>query len=137
MPLPLSKPAVGSGIRLADHVGDLIVFIGCTLEAEVQTTFGNSNAARVAISVPLDGDKAGEVYYDSLLFGKAIVPALTQADSDIVVGRLGQAQAKPGQNPAYILEEPTDDEVAAVVTWLEENVAESENGGYFIPTPEG
>lgn len=132
MPLAPSKPAQGSGIQLKDHLGELIVFIGCVLEPDVQTTFGTSNAARVAIAVPLDGEQAGEVFYDSLLFGKAMVPALTQAESDIVVGRLGQGAAKAGQNAPYILTDPTDEEVAAVTAWLEENVAQTDEGGYVI-----
>jgi hypothetical protein len=135
MPLPLSKPAQGSGIKLADHIGELIVFIGCKLEKDVNTTFGVSNAARVDIAVTLDGDDAGAVFFDSLLFNKTIVPALTQADSDIVVGRLALGAAKAGQNAPYILSEPTDEEVAAVLAWLEENIIEAE-GSYALAEAE-
>lgn len=134
MPHTLSKPGTGSGFRAADHVGELVVFIGCSLEVDVQTTFGLSNAARVQITVPLDGDNAGEVYHDSLLFQKVLVSNLVgdDVDSPIVAGRLGTGEAKPGQSAPYVLSTPTDDEIKAIETWLDENITEDGAGRYRV-----
>lgn len=133
----LSKPAPGgSGFRAAEHVGALVVFVGTKLEPDYPTSFGTTNAARVAITVPLDGENAGEVYYDSLLFQTALVPSLTNAESDIVVGRIGVGQAKAGQSAPYILDEPTEEEITAVQTWLDENIIEKTPGIYALSADE-
>lgn len=129
MPFEVSKPSqAGEGFRSADHVGELVVFIGTNLEPEVKTAFGVTSAARVDVTVPLDGDEAGTVYRNSLLFGKVLVPSLTNADGDIVVGRIAMGEAKPGQNAPYILEDPSKKEEKAVLQWLEENIEETDSG---------
>lgn len=136
MPFKLNKPGAGSsGIRLADQVGNLVVFIGISLEADVDTQFGSTNAARVQIAVPLDGDDAGEVFLDSLVFGKMIVPMLVNSagDGDIVPGRVGLGEVKKaGQNAPYILEPLTDDEEKKILAWLEDNITEDGNGNYSV-----
>lgn len=136
MPFSLNKPGAGtSGLRLADHVGDLVVFIGVTLETDLDTQFGKTNAARVQIAVPLDGESAGEVFHDSLIFGKAVVPMLvnSEGDSDIVVGRVGLGEVKKaGQNAPYVLQGATEDEEAKTVKWLEANIEQDADGKYSI-----
>lgn len=133
MPHSISKPASGgSGFRAADHLGELVVFVGCSLEADIDTTFGSTNAARVEITVPLDGENAGEVYYDSLIFGKALVPSLANAQGPIVVGRMAQGEAKAGQNPPYILTDPTEEEEKTVLKWLNENIGTDTRGNYIV-----
>jgi len=132
MPFEIGKPATGGGIQLSEHVGALIVFVGTSLEANMQTAFGKTNAARVQIAVPLDGPSAGEVYQDCLIFGKVIVPSLTNAESDIVVGRLVMGAAKAGQNAPYTLTDPTEEEEKAVLGWLESNIVENGNGDYSL-----
>jgi hypothetical protein len=137
MPFEIGKPAAGGGIQLKDHVGALIVFVGTSLEANINTAFGPTNAARVQVVVPLDGPSAGEVYSDCLVFGKVIVPSLTNSDSDIVVGRLVMGAAKAGQNAPFMLEDPTEEEVKSVLAWLEQNIAENANGRYFVKNEAG
>lgn len=133
MGFEVSKPAAGgSGFNPNEHVGTLIVFVGTSLEADINTAYGRTNAARVQITVPLDGDRAGEVFYDSLIFGKVIVPSLTNSDGDIVVGRIVMGTAKAGQNAPYTLDDPTDKEVEAVVAWLEANIKETSQGRYVV-----
>lgn len=134
MAFEISKPSSqqGSGFRPSDFVGALVVFIGCHLEPEVNTAYGKTSAARVDIAVPLDGEDAGEVFKDSLIFGKVLVPSLTNADGDIVVGRIAKGDAKPGQNAPYILEDPSKKEEKAVLEWLEENIEETERGAYEV-----
>lgn len=120
----VSKPGTGgSGFRASEHIGALVAFVGVKLEVDVETQYGRSNAARVQIAVPLDGDSAGEVYQDALIFGAALVPQLTNGDTDIVVGRITIGEAKKaGQNAPYVLQEPTEAEIASVVEWLEANI---------------
>jgi len=134
MSYQLSDPGSSQGFKPADHIGTLCLFIGCKLEANVTTSYGTSSAARVQLVVPLDGDHAGEVYEDSLIFGKVLVTNLVGDDlvSDIVAGRLGQGKAKAGQNPPYILERPTEEEKATILAWLTDNVAQAEDGTYSI-----
>ena len=133
MPHSISGPAPGgSGFKVAEHEGELIVFVGCTLEVDVVTQYETSNAARVEIVVPLDGDGAGEVYYDALIFNKVLVPSLTNAQSPIVVGRLGTGEAKGSQNAPFLLTDPSEEEHDSVVKWLADNVGSDKSGSYII-----
>lgn len=137
MPHSVSSPAPGgSGFKVSEHVGDLIVFVGCSLEADIETEYGVSNAARIEILVPLDGDSAGEVYHDSLIFNKVLVPSLTNAQSPIVVGRLAQGEAKGSQSAPYILTDPSEKETASVVTWLDDNIGTDAQGKYTVISDE-
>ena len=54
---------------------------------------------------------AVEGWTDQLVFGKALVPRLT-GDTDTKAGRLGQGLAKPGQSAPWVLDDPTDDDIA-------------------------
>lgn len=134
MAYQLSDPGSSQGFKAADHIGTLCLFIGCKLETNVATSYGTSSAVRVQLVVPLDGDHAGEIYEDSLIFGKVLVTNLAGDDlvSDIVAGRLGQGKAKAGQNPPYILERPTEEEKATILAWLTDNVVQAEDGTYSI-----
>ena len=137
MPHSVSSPAPGgSGFKVSEHVGDLIVFVGLSLETDIETEYGLSNAARIQILVPLDGEQAGEVYYDSLVFNKVLVPSLTNAQSPIVVGRLEQGEAKGSQSAPFILTDPTEKETKSVIKWLDENIGTDAQGKYTVISDE-
>lgn len=129
--MTIGKPGKMSGFKATDHIGDLVVFLGVSRESNVKTAFGETDAARVQLVVPLDGEHGGEVFTDSLIFGRALVPSLVNAGADIVVGRLAQGEAKKGQSAPTILADPTDEEVEAVQEWIEANI-EEDRGRYLI-----
>jgi hypothetical protein len=134
--MEISKPSEGTiteGLRVADQIGQLILFIGITLEENFQTQYGVSNVARVQLAIPLTGDDAGEVYTDSLIFGAVLVPRLVEflPDRNIMLGRIEQGDAKPGQSAPYLLARPTEDEETSSNKWLVENISD-DNGAYSV-----
>ena len=104
-------PSAGGDMFAArDHVGRLVAFVRPKLEEDVQTKFGAADAAKPRYTVILDGDDANTLFENSLIFGQALVPALTGSDAEIVLGRITVGEAKAGQSPPHILEAATEDD---------------------------
>lgn len=108
------KPAAGDQFRSADNVGALCAFVSVTSE-DVNTKFGAADAAKCRYVIVLDGDDAGTIYENTLVFGAAMVPSLTGSDDEIILGRIAQGEAKAGQSPPFLLEDAdSDDETLAM-----------------------
>ena len=104
----IGRPAKGGGFDKAAHEDDLLAFVSPTSEL-TNTTYGESTAARCVYVVALD---QSEVFEDVLLFGAALAPRLYESTETIVVGLLVKGEAQPGRNAPWLLEDPTDEELA-------------------------
>lgn len=103
-----NDPASGDFINFQDVVGALMLFTVFEETPEHVTVHG-PNTAIVADVVVLDGPLAGTVYNNSPIYPKALKPQLRKSiGGQMVLGRLGQAPGKPGQNPAWTLLPSTD-----------------------------
>lgn len=107
----------GSGIKLADHLGALLLVEVLGVETGIPTTFGDSDAVKANVHV-IDGDGAGTDYDDTLIFPKVLQSQLKKSVGQKVLGRLGQGQAKPGQSAPWLLNEATAEDVTKAEAWV-------------------
>jgi hypothetical protein len=99
----------------------LLIFVGAVAES-IDTRFGKDQpAARCAYVVDLD---VNTVAQDALMFGTAVVPALTDDGDEIVVGRLDKATGNSG-NDFWLLYDPDEADLERARVWLNANASRS------------
>lgn len=110
-----SPPAAASGgIDWGTLNGCLLIVQPTEIVNQIATSFGPSDAVRANVII-VDGPEAGTHYDDTLIFPKVLKSQLTSKVGQTVLGRLGQGQAKPGQNAPWTLNPAGPaDEAAAV-----------------------
>ena len=101
------SPATATGLKYETYKGALLLITVEKLETDIQTSFGPKDAIRGDVTV-IDGEHAGEVTRDTLIFPRALIGQLRPNVGKKVLGRLGQGVAKPGQQPPWKLSDPTD-----------------------------
>lgn len=121
-----AAPAGGSGARLKDDLGQLVVI----RPTEFKPNFSTSNGPADCIAadwIVCDGPSAGQVREGALIFGRAIVPGLkANLDNGVkfTVGVLGHGEAKPGKSAPLILQNFTPEQLqlaqqaVAYVGWI-------------------
>ena len=116
------QPGVGGDkFEAASHNGHLLLFFPASLEQNIPTVNGTSDAVTTRI-VDLD---TGQVLDDAKVWGKAMIPQLKGAIPDgMVLGRLAQGQGKGGNNPPWIIQPHTEQDVPRAEQWLAEGMAE-------------
>lgn len=117
---PFAAPAASSGLDLKEVNGKLLLIEPMKLEEGVATSFGNKDAIRARVVI-LDGPDAGTEHEDTLLFPGVLIGQLRPRIGQKVLGRLGQGQAKPGQQPPWKLAEATDADQQIGMAWLAKN----------------
>lgn len=103
-----ADPASASGVAWSDLQGKLLMFEVLGVEEHVPTVHtrpGEKNPAVRANLQVLDG--GGETYDDTLVFPKVLQSQLRSKVGQLVLGRLGQGAAKPGQSAPWKLEPAT------------------------------
>jgi hypothetical protein len=119
-PKEMFDQAGGGQFDPSEMNGSLLVIWPTALEEDVPTTYGDADAIRANILV-VDGEHAGEYIDDALIFPRVLVSSLRSKVGRQVLGRLGQGQAKPKQDPPWILQPFDDDDataaIAAVQAW--------------------
>lgn len=115
--MEFATPAAPTGaFKPADHIGSLLVIEPLAVETGITTVNGPADALRANVTI-LDGPHAGERADDALIWGKVLRSQLAPLIGQKVLGRLGQGAAKPGQSPAWVLNDPTDDDKATAKAW--------------------
>jgi hypothetical protein len=106
-------PAASFEFGLADHVGSLAFFVVGGLHRDVNTSFGTRDAVRASL-VMLDGNEAGNIFEDVLLFNSRIVARLRNVPGQIILCRIALAAGKGGNNaPVELLDAtPADTQLA-------------------------
>lgn len=104
-------PGEAVGFSFEEHNGDLLLISPHGVEEGIVTSFGEKEAVRATIRV-IDGDDAGTIYDDSLVFPKVLIGQLRSKLGEKVLGRLMQGLAKPGQKPPWKLTEATSGDIA-------------------------
>lgn len=100
-------PSNATGIQWNDLKGSLLLFKVHAVESGIKTVHGDAQAVRADVIV-LDGDQADTVYADTLVFPKVLISQVKPRVGGMVLGRLGQGQAKPGQSKPWVLSEATE-----------------------------
>jgi hypothetical protein len=109
---PFASPPepTSSGVKTGDFLGRLLLIRPLLHERDYPTRHGPTDAIRCRIAV-LDGPTPGMVHEEAILFGRQVVGQLRQAldtGVEMVLGRMGQGEAKQGQSPPWRLMEPTE-----------------------------
>lgn len=99
----------------------------------VHTKPGEKSPAIRANVTVLDGAQAGNVNEDTLIFPKILQSQLRSKVGQKVVGRLGQGQGKPGQDPPWTLAVATPDDYAVAEAYVAKNAAPAFTGADARP----
>jgi len=127
-----SDPSAATGTQWADYLGGLLIFEVGSVET-LQTMYGPSDAVRCIMHV-LDGKCAGTIAADTLVFPRVLQSQLRGDVGGLVLGRLEQGVAKPGQNPPWKLAEATPkDRRAADAYWAKHGDDRGERDADEIP----
>lgn len=120
MTSPFAAPGSTSGIDYKELDGRLLLVEPRALEQDINTTLGTKDAIRADVTI-LDGPDAGTQHNDTLIFPRVLIGQLRTRLGQKVLGRLGQGQAKPGQNAPWLLEEATPADQEVGLAWLNKN----------------
>jgi hypothetical protein len=114
---PFAAPASASGIQWADLLGRLLVIEPKGFEEGISTSLGAKDAVRADVHV-IDGTP--EDHEDVLIFPRVLISQTRSKVGEMVLGRLGQGNAKPGQSAPWQIQAPTEQDIAAGTAWLEQ-----------------
>jgi hypothetical protein len=117
---PFAAPSTATGIKWADLKGSLLLFTVHGVENGIKTVHGDAQAVRADVAV-LDGEQVGTVYNDTLVFPKVLISQIKSSVGGMVLARLGQGSAKPGQSAPWTLTEATDGDKAKGREYLAQN----------------
>lgn len=114
-----NDPSSSDLLPLDEVNGSLLLFTVYEETDEMNTVHGPQTAVRADVVV-LDGELAGTEYSDSLIFPRVLKSQLRRsAGGMMVLGRLGQGNKKPGQNPPWTLAAATDDDKKVASAWVD------------------
>jgi hypothetical protein len=130
MPIRLTRPANNRpSFDKDEHEDHLCLFVHPTPET-MSTRYGDCEAARCDYAVDVD---TFEAYTDVVLFGAALVPRLVDADDGaVVVGRLVRGVPKAGQSPPWLLEDPTDKDLADGQAFVDMYATQAKSGAISL-----
>lgn len=123
---PFTGPASASGIQWADYLGRLLLIEPHGFETGIKTSNGDRDAVRADVTV-IDAPDAPEEHKDTLIFPKVLISQTRSLVGEKVLGRLGQGEAKTGQNPPWKILEPTEQDVSVGVKYLESRQPKNSN----------
>ena len=107
-----SAPAAGGRFNAETNKGNLLLITPNEYKTGISTTFGVKDAidAKIVVIDEKDVNESEEVD-GALLFGGVLISQLkSKIGKGMVLGRLEQGDAKPGQKPPWRLADPTDAE---------------------------
>jgi hypothetical protein len=131
--MPIGKPGSGggtSGFDNNDHLGHSVAFANNEERRDVNTR--NGIVDRVALSEYVVCITCGRVFKDHMTFAKVLVPAILEATEAVVLGTIGKGDASAGKNAAWLLFDPTEDEVTKATEWFAAHSAELPSGRVVI-----
>ena len=105
---PFDTPAKGGDrLPLDELLGSLLLFEVHSVEHGIQTAYGESDAVKCDVAA-LDGDHKAQRWDGTLIFPRVLQGQLSPRVGGMVLGRLAQGTAKPGQSAPWTLDDPTD-----------------------------
>lgn len=121
----------GDQFQTKDYVGRLVAFVDGK-RVTTDTKFGETEATQCRYAIVIDGDEAGTVFDDPIIFGNISRDAEADAESKIRLGRIAQGEAKPGKNAPFILEAATDEDKKLAGEWFDANAVINSVGAVLI-----
>ena len=118
---PFSDPSAG-GVKVTDFHKSLLLLTPTEYREGITTAYGEKDAVVVDL-VALDETESGEPEaHESVMLFQGVLIGQTKGKvaKGMVLGRLGQRPAsKPGQNPAWALDDPSEDDKKVARKFLE------------------
>lgn len=109
---PFGRPSGPGGAQIKDDLNQALLVRPSSFRSQMNTRLGPKDAVE-ADWIVLTGENQGAVRSSSLVFNGPLVrdfkKALDTPGQKFIVGVLVLGEATPGQNPPYILAEPTDE----------------------------
>lgn len=127
---------MGDQWKASEHVGRLVAFVEPERK-EMETKFGSQEATVCRFIVVLDGDDAGSVFDDPIVFGNISRDAFSNGDEKVVLGVVGVGDPKPGQSPPFILSAATDEQKSTAAAWFTQHASLNAAGRIQIKALEG
>jgi hypothetical protein len=114
-----ASPASNAQLAPSDVLGHLLLIKPLSLEANVPTSYGESDAIRCDVA----DLTTGLLHENVLWFPRVLVSSLQTRIGQMVLAAMGQGQAKPGQSAPWILQDAANDPgaVNAAQAWLAQN----------------
>src|SRR5262245_50731137 len=122
-----------SGFKLDEHVGHSCAFVNNDEQTDVHTAHGVVDRVAASEYVVCITDNA--VFRNHMSFGKALVPAILDGTEGIVLGTIGKGEAAAGKSAAWLLFDPTDEEVQTALEWFGKYSAALPSGRIVIDEP--
>jgi hypothetical protein len=115
-----SATPAGSGIRITDFEGSLLLCKPLEVRRDIPTRNGPSDVVVIEVAV-LDGRNAGEKHGSISVFQKVLRGQLEPkiGTGRYVLGRLGRGEKVPGKTEAWVLHEPNEADKNKARTHLE------------------
>lgn len=108
----------GDRLPLDDVLGALLLFTVESVEKDIETQFGKSDAIKCDVAA-LDGNHKAETWDGALIFPRVLQSQLRgAAGGGKVLGRLGKGEAKKGQSAPWVLSDPTDEDKQTARNYL-------------------
>jgi hypothetical protein len=117
-----ADPASAASLDLKTLLGNLLLVEPHEVATGIPTVHGPSDAIRADVTV-LDGPTAGAVATDTLIWPKVLISQLRSRVGQMVLGRLGQGVAKPGQSAPWTLIAATEQDKATAGAYLAQRPA--------------
>lgn len=128
-------PAGGDSLPLKDIAGHYVIVKPLEFVPAVPTVHGPTDAIRVNVA----DLSTGTHHLNVLWFGRAVVPSLRQSIGapGFILGQVAQGEAKPGQDPPWILVSASSNpQVAqAAGAWLDANPGVLDGAPLAAPAP--
>jgi hypothetical protein len=122
-----------TGIDWKDYLKKLLVIEPLEVEKDIKTVHGVSDAVRANVYVVKSADGSEfEAMEDILIFPRVLQGQTRRKIGSIVAGRLTQGEAKRGQDPPWVLGEPSEKDLkaaSALVAVLNTSGASGGNAG--------
>lgn len=114
-----ASPASNAQLAPSDVLGHLLLIKPLSLETDVQTTYGSSDAVRCDVA----DLTTGLLHENVMWFPRVLVSSLQTRIGQMVLAAMAQGQPKPGQSPPWILNDAAGDPNAVGIaqSWLAQN----------------
>jgi hypothetical protein len=125
------KPkASSSDFQLADHLGDLVCVVNPSYTV-VDTKYGVDTPAILAEALVVLEPAPVRAFEDVMLFGRAVVPSLRDAEP-LTLAVVEQGEARSGQNPPWLLAEPSAEQEARAEALMTECIYTKPSGAVAV-----
>lgn len=98
-----------------EHLGSLLVLQVRSTEEGVETEYGPANVIVADVHVISPDATISASYEETWIFGTVLFSQLKRKVGRTVVGVLAQGEKRPGKNPPWRLDDPTDAQEQAAV----------------------